>query len=282
MSLQWSLHAEKHGSLFVRLGAFVLIVLITLGVFAKNNWLPSTDPFGTKTGWFGKRLPKNAASSWNPFAAPLPTPTPQLSKEYIHAGSRLLAVQDSNATASPPYDLAVWRPTSGNWYVLGGTGSQQTTYGWGTPGDIPVPGDFDGDGKTDFSVYRSGTWWVTSRATEHTTRPVLVLALTFRHQPISMGMGGLISLSGDRQRMSGTSRRVLPELQLPLATARAAMFLNPPTSTVTARPTSRCGEIQTTLFIRLIVQTAQPSPTHSVPRATLRRQRISTATAKRI
>jgi hypothetical protein len=57
------------------IGALVFIGLIGLGVFAKNGWLPSTDPLtGRKTGWFGKELPKNAGSTWNPLAAPLPTP----------------------------------------------------------------------------------------------------------------------------------------------------------------------------------------------------------------
>ena len=82
------------------------------------------------------------------------SPTPQLAREYIYAGSRLLAVEDANASAEPPADLAVWRPSDGNWYIMGQQGSQQTTFHWGQNGDIPQPGDFDGDGKTDFSVYR--------------------------------------------------------------------------------------------------------------------------------
>ena len=106
---------------------------------------------------------RSLLSTINPFVpAPTPAPTPQLSKEYLYAGSRLLAVEDANANAAPPADLAVWRPSNGEWLVLGGPGSQTTTEAWGLPGDIPVPGDYDGDGKTDFSVFRpsDNTWYI--------------------------------------------------------------------------------------------------------------------------
>jgi FG-GAP-like repeat len=100
----------------------------------------------------------------NPFIPPpTPTPTPQLSKEYIYAGSQLLAVEDANATAIPPADLAFWRPSNGNWYTLGGAGgSQGFQVGWGTSGDLPAPGDYDNDGKTDLAIFRpsTGAWWI--------------------------------------------------------------------------------------------------------------------------
>src|SRR5438045_4459088 len=68
------------GSLRNRLwfaGAGLLLLLLGLGVMANNGLLPHTDGMtGKKTGWFGRELPKNAASSWNPLAPPLPTATP--------------------------------------------------------------------------------------------------------------------------------------------------------------------------------------------------------------
>jgi hypothetical protein len=121
---------------------------------------------------------RSALSSINPFLPPTPTPTPvTLSKEYIYAGSRLLAVEDANANAAPPADLAVWRPSTGIWYVLGGPGSQQTFFQWGNgttnPPDIPVPGDYDGDGKTDFAIFRqsTGEWWESLSANGGTSVP---------------------------------------------------------------------------------------------------------------
>ncbi len=138
-------------------GLLLIAVLVTLGVFASNDWFPRTDPFsGKRYGWFGKPLAKNAPNAWNPLAMPSPTPTPQLSKELIYAGSRLLSVEDKNATAVPPADLAIWRPSTGIWWVRI-SGSEWITHGWGESTDSPVPGDYDGDGTTDFSVVRPNT-----------------------------------------------------------------------------------------------------------------------------
>ena len=175
MPLFLKVSPEKRKKLLYGVVALVFVVLVTLGAFAKNGWLPTTDAMtGKKTGWFGSSgsTLQRASSQMPPEGGTLnapPSATPQLSKEMIYAGSRLLAVEDANANAAPPADLAVWRPTNGYFYVLGGTGSQQTFFQWGQSGDVPIAGDFDGDGKTDFSVYRqtNGVWWVT-RSSDNT------------------------------------------------------------------------------------------------------------------
>jgi FG-GAP-like repeat len=146
------------------LGGLIVILLLGVGIMASNGWLPSTDPLsGKRTGWFGKELAKNAPSSWNPLVDPTPAPTPQLSKENIYAGSRLLAVVDANAQENPPVDLAVWRPgVNSTWYVMGPGATIAASASWGVSTDTPKPGDFDGDGKTDFCVFRAtnSTWYI--------------------------------------------------------------------------------------------------------------------------
>ena len=71
-------------------------------------------------------------------------------------------------------DPTIWRPSTGVWYVrpsnpLGTCPSQMTSTGyggcyiqWGLPGDKPITGDFDADGKADFSVWRPSNqrWYI--------------------------------------------------------------------------------------------------------------------------
>jgi hypothetical protein len=59
-------------------------------------------------------------------------------------------------------DTAVYRPSTGDWFVINSTDGSMTGRQWGQPGDIPVPADYDGDGRTDFAVWRpsTGTWWI--------------------------------------------------------------------------------------------------------------------------
>jgi len=65
-------------------------------------------------------------------------------------------------------DIAIYNNTNGGWWIIpsSGTGPQGQVgaygVGWGGTGFTPVPGDYDGDGKTDVAIYQSGNggWWI--------------------------------------------------------------------------------------------------------------------------
>ena len=53
--------------------------------------------------------------------------------------------------------MAVFR--NGIWYLSRST--QGFTYQqFGQAGDVPQPGDYDGDGKGDLAVFRTGNWYI--------------------------------------------------------------------------------------------------------------------------
>jgi hypothetical protein len=62
-------------------------------------------------------------------------------------------------------DFAVFRPSTGTWFIARPTGVPAQNFDaipFGLATDIPVPNDYDGDGKTDIAVFRpsTGTWWI--------------------------------------------------------------------------------------------------------------------------
>jgi hypothetical protein len=50
----------------------------------------------------------------------------------------------------------------GVWYILHSSDGSLASVQWGVTGDMPVPGDYDGDGKFDITVWRSstGAWYI--------------------------------------------------------------------------------------------------------------------------
>lgn len=142
-------------------------------VLVLTTFLAATFAMGSIAN---RRSEQNARRTSEP-ASVLPNSTPQYhpaspAVEYVHAGGKLIAV--SQPTQPVPADLAVWRPSTGTWWVMGGQGSQQVTQGWGMNGDEPVPGDYDGDGKTDFSIFRPSTGeWYVLQSSDNAWMPVM-------------------------------------------------------------------------------------------------------------
>ena len=78
-------------------------------------------------------------------------------------------------------DVAVFRPSTGQWWLRNITVVQ-----WGQSGDIGVPADYDGDGRADTAVFRpsNGTWFI--RYANGTTAA-----------PVSFGQAGDVAVPGD-------------------------------------------------------------------------------------
>ena len=63
-------------------------------------------------------------------------------------------------------DIAVWRPASGQWFILRSEDNSFYSFPFGANGDTPIAGDFDGDGKFDQTIFRpsTATWFIQSSA----------------------------------------------------------------------------------------------------------------------
>jgi uncharacterized delta-60 repeat protein len=57
-------------------------------------------------------------------------------------------------------NLAVYRPSEGIWHNLDSRNNNYSAAQWGISSDKLAPADYDGDGKTDRSIFRDGTWYI--------------------------------------------------------------------------------------------------------------------------
>jgi uncharacterized delta-60 repeat protein len=66
-------------------------------------------------------------------------------------------------------DLVWWMPSSPNscyyGFYSGSEFGYRPCFAWGLPADVPVGGDYDGDNKSDFAIFRDGHWHIRKSAT---------------------------------------------------------------------------------------------------------------------
>jgi len=104
----------------------------------------------------------------NPIAGPPPSPGGRpLATILIESGGLTAAVPGGLALESPAAQTLAARLgvfIDGSWFLdLNGDSefdSQSEIFGWGSPGDTPVQGDWNGDGVRDLGVYSGGVWFV--------------------------------------------------------------------------------------------------------------------------
>lgn len=73
-----------------------------------------------------------------------------------------LQTQISDFDGDGQTDIAVWRPSTGIWYVNNSTNGSYdySQFGQGSMGDVVVPGNYDGDRKVDYAIFRQGLWFI--------------------------------------------------------------------------------------------------------------------------
>jgi len=144
--------SNRKKKLFYPVIGIVLIALVGIGAMAKN-------------GWFGTSIPENASSSSrNPVAAapvpPVVTGTPGLLKEYIYAGSKLLAV-DNAVVNGPGFEGDIASRQSGDGQVLSDDVAQIRKFLNGT--DTPETAPINEFQRADMSPYADrGDGWILS------------------------------------------------------------------------------------------------------------------------
>jgi len=78
-----------------------------------------------------------------------------------HIDDICIPLQFEIKSSTTPMDVGVFRLANGNWYMdTTKTGVVNKTFHFGTTGDVPVVGDWDGNGISDVGVFRpsTGNW----------------------------------------------------------------------------------------------------------------------------
>lgn len=77
--------------------------------------------------------------------------------DFIYGEPRAEQAHASDFDGDGTSDRTMFRPSTGQWFVLQSGSNTLTGTTFGTNGDIPVEGDFDGDSRSDFAIWRPST-----------------------------------------------------------------------------------------------------------------------------
>jgi hypothetical protein len=153
------------------------------GSFSQTlNYLSGILPGGIDVGDFN-RDGKTEVIAANLIGATLANFTPGTLSVLYNTCKE--AITKTDYTGDGRTDFAVFRPSTGTWFVTSdGTGFSQQQFG--ATGDVPVQGDYDGDGETDFAVFRpsNNTWYILRSGTN-------------RSRAVQWGASGDIPVVGD-------------------------------------------------------------------------------------
>jgi hypothetical protein len=84
------------------------------------------------------------------------------SGDYVYTGTATTCSSATGANFDNDIraDISVFRPSNGTWYRLNSSNGAFVATPFGASGDRLVPGDYDGDGRTDTAVFRNGFWYI--------------------------------------------------------------------------------------------------------------------------